>query len=266
MVSGFEREGRNVYFAKGDPGVILKLCKQGLTSSGVQKNLTMEARIRLNGYRNEISKSGETVIALAYSFDDGNGTPKSFTFLCMLELENKLQAGVQEIIQEANSIGIRSLLLTGDRIEAAVKVGFESGIAQNPRIYLTGPVVEQLPLSEISRQIEFCSVYARLLPSQKGILILRLQQLGHHVAMVGDGPNDGLALKLADVGISFVEDSSPIARKQSALLISNLTNLLQLLAAASQFRMWMRNLKIIRWALIAVILIASYAWLLISNI
>jgi P-type E1-E2 ATPase len=89
-----------------------------------------------------------------------------------------------------------------------------------------------MPLSEVARQCEYISVFTRLSPSQKGIIARIFQQRGHRVAVVGDGTNDVIALKSADVGISFVEGSSPMAKRKAKVLINDLTDILRVMETA----------------------------------
>ena len=55
-------------------------------------------------------------------------------------------------------------------------------------------------------------------------------------AMIGDAPGGGVALKVADVGISFVKNSSPIARRLSKILINELSDLLGLIEGANKIK------------------------------
>jgi P-type E1-E2 ATPase len=80
------------------------------------------------------------------------------------------------------------------------------------------------------------SLFAELLPSQKGVIVRLFQQKRHRVAMVGDGTNDVIALKAADVGISFVERSSPLAKRAAKVLVADLTDILALMEAACRVR------------------------------
>jgi magnesium-transporting ATPase (P-type) len=96
-------------------------------------------------------------------------------------------------------------------------------------INVDGDILCKMELSEVARQSDYCSIFARLTPSQKGALNRLFQQKGHCIAMVGDGPNDGIALKVADIGISFVMNSSPIAKRLSKILINDLADLLRLI-------------------------------------
>jgi P-type Ca2+ transporter type 2C len=151
-------------------------------------------------------------------------------------------------------------LLTGDRAETAVRISADSGITKNSRIFLTGRTMDRMDLAEVARQAKYCSVFARLLPSQKGVLIRLLQQKGHRVAMVGDGPNDGIALKAADIGISFVENSSPIARRLSKILINELADLLRLIEGAQRIKRRAKHLKLLRILILVVSMLSLYLW------
>jgi Ca2+-transporting ATPase len=209
-----------------------------------------------------INQNKDTVIALAYSSDNPNQNPSGYMFLCMLQLENKLQQGAREIIEQLSKNGIRSILLTGDKAETALRVGTDCGITEKLSACLTGRMIDRMELSEVAKQSSYCSVFARLLPSQKGTIIRLLQQKGHYVAMGGDGPNDGIALKVADIGISFAKDSSPIARRLAKILINNLDDLLKLFECASRFRKGYNRLRILRTIVLVVSLLSIYAWIL----
>ncbi|KAI1731553.1 e1-E2 ATPase domain-containing protein [Ditylenchus destructor] len=68
-------------------------------------------------------------------------------------------------------------------------------------------ILKHLPESEVNRLIQKCVIYARMAPQQKQILVNRLKQIGHTVAMCGDGTNDSAALKTAHVGISLSSEA-----------------------------------------------------------
>jgi Ca2+-transporting ATPase len=82
--------------------------------------------------------------------------------------------------------------------------------------------------------------------------------------MVGDGPNDGIALKVADIGISFVKNSSPIARRLSRILINDLADLLRLIEGANRINRRVKHLKLFRILIVAVSLLGAYVWIFAS--
>jgi magnesium-transporting ATPase (P-type) len=176
----------------------------------------------------------------------------------LLQLENPLQAGVRETIGELTENGIRSILLTGDRAETAVRVAKECGITREPTAYLIGRTLDRMETQEIVRQSAYCSVFARLLPSQKGFLVRILQQHGRCVGMVGDGVNDGIALKATDVGISFTDNSSPVARRLAKILINDLTDLSRPIESAHRMKRRIGQVKMIRILIITISLLGVY--------
>lgn len=260
MACGFELDGGRQYFAKGDPAVIQRRCNQYLTAAGERKRMDNDFwNVNLSNMQ-AINQSGDTVIGLAFMTDAADKEPRQFTFLCLLQLENPLHAGAREIVHRAKEKGIRSILLTGDRAETAGRIAEQCGMTTDPAMVLTGGSIARMELREVARQSAYCSVYARLIPSQKGTLVRLLRERGHCVGMVGDGINDGIALKAADIGISFTENSSPIAQRLAHILINKLDDLTLLVESADRIKNRIGQLRIIRIGLMAVSLISVYAW------
>jgi P-type Cu+ transporter len=81
-----------------------------------------------------------------------------------------------EAVRDLRALGLRPVLLTGDHEAAAAAVATEVGIDE---------------------------VIANVLPQEKVIEVIRLQEVGHRVAMVGDGVNDAAALAQSDLGIAL---------------------------------------------------------------
>lgn len=78
--------------------------------------------------------------------------------------------------------------------------------------------------------------------------------------MVGDGANDGIALHVADVGISFVKNSSPIARKFSDILIKELADILRLIDSAEKINKRIKYLWLFRIFILIAVFVSIYGW------
>jgi Ca2+-transporting ATPase len=234
MACGFDHRcsGKRIYFAKGDPEILLKKCNSYVTPLGERrsKDLSFLSAVRVK--KEEMSHGGSVIIALAYSENSFVKPPPSYTFLCLFRLENPLRPDAKAVLRELSEKAIRSVILTGDRTETALSIGEEIGIENAAKFYLTGRDIERMPPSEVTKQSEYVSVFTRLSPAQKGIVARIFQQRGHRVAVIGDGTNDVIALKSADVGISFVERSSPMAKRAAKILVNDLTDILRVVDTA----------------------------------
>jgi Ca2+-transporting ATPase len=263
MACGFELEEKKIYFVKGDPEVIIKMCQNYITVSGIEKKMELEFEWSINAKTYTINRGGDVTLALAYNSSLSETVPLYYTFLCLLQLENPVKPGVPDVVKTLKEGGIRPLILTGDRPETALKISGEIGIENKAGYCLSGKSMAQTNLSEVARQSDYVSVFARLLPSQKGVLIMLLQERNNVVAMVGDGANDTLALKVADVGISFVENSSPLAKRVSKILINELADLLTLIQSAKRIRWRVKYLMLFRGMILLSMFLILYMWMLI---
>ena len=111
--------------------------------------------------------------------------------------------------------GVAVKVLTGDNEAVTRKICREVGLPAD-RI-VSGAELEGLTDVELAALVERTRVFARLSPTQKAAVIAGLQRKAHVVGFLGDGINDGPALKTADVGISV--DSAVDIAKESADLI-----------------------------------------------
>ena len=111
--------------------------------------------------------------------------------------------------------GVQVKILTGDNDIVTRKICHEVGLAVD-RIVL-GSEVATLSPDELANLADTTTVFAKVSPSQKAAIIDALHRKGHVVGYLGDGINDGPALKAADVGISV--DSAVDIAKDSADII-----------------------------------------------
>jgi Mg2+-importing ATPase len=111
--------------------------------------------------------------------------------------------------------GVAVKVLTGDNEAITRKICRDVGLSAD-RI-VSGAELEGLTDAEVATLVERTRVFARVSPMQKSAVIAVLQRNGHVVGFLGDGINDGAALKTADVGISV--DSAVDIAKESADLI-----------------------------------------------
>jgi Mg2+-importing ATPase len=111
--------------------------------------------------------------------------------------------------------GVRVKILTGDNDIVSRKICHDVGLAAE-RIVL-GKELESLSPGHLADLAEIATVFAKVSPAQKAAIIDALHRKGHVVGFLGDGINDGPALKAADVGISV--DSAVDIAKESADII-----------------------------------------------
>ena len=112
--------------------------------------------------------------------------------------------------------GVQVKILTGDNDIVARKICRDVGLPVD-RIVL-GREIETLSPDALADLAETTTVFAKVSPAQKASIIDALQRKGHVVGYMGDGINDGPALKAADVGIS-VDTAVDIAKETADIIL-----------------------------------------------
>lgn len=119
-------------------------------------------------------------------------------------------------IAALHEYGVAVKILTGDNSGVSRKVCHDVGLPTDT--ILLGSEIEALTDDVLAELVEKTTIFAKLYPQQKARIIHALQKNGHVVGFMGDGINDGPALKAADVGIS-VDNAVDIAKESADMIL-----------------------------------------------
>jgi cation-transporting P-type ATPase E len=166
----------------------------------------------------ELAASGRRVLLLARAdqLEAGESLPAGLLPAAFILFTERLRPDVAEAIAYFAAQGVALKVISGDSPQTVSAVAARAGLPT------AGDPVDarDLPddLSELGRALEDHSVFGRVAPHQKQAMVKALQARGHTVAMTGDGVNDVLALKLADIGIAM-GSGAPATRAVAELVL-----------------------------------------------
>ena len=156
---------------------------------------TKTAQLEAKGYR---------VLAVAV------GPPEALKIAGIIALSDPPRADSAALIAELHTLGVRTVMLTGDAPATAEIVARAIG--------LDGAVSPPGPIPDGVRPADF-AVYAGVLPEAKYNLVKAFQKSGHTVGMCGDGANDAPALRQAQMGIA-VSTATDVAKSAAGIVMT----------------------------------------------
>ena len=166
---------------------------------------------------NKYAEQGLRVLLLAHStttMSSGSATlPQVRRPIALIVIEDHIRADAEQTINWFRENGVNIKIISGDNPSTVANIATRVGVegAEN-YISLEGMTEEQ-----VREAANKYTVFGRVSPDQKAILIKAMRQAGNTVAMTGDGVNDILAMKEADCSISLAGGSD--AARQVAHLI-----------------------------------------------
>lgn len=173
---------------------------------------------------NEAMENGYRVIALTETnspFNENEGAKDGET-LALFVLEDHIRENAIETIRWFKENEVEIKIISGDDPLTVSKIAQRVGV-ENYDKYIS---LEGMPLEDVEKIAADFTVFGRVSPEQKYVIVKTLKKNGKVVAMTGDGVNDTLALKEADCSIAMA-DGSEVARNISNLVLldSNFTSL-----------------------------------------
>ncbi|WP_332449982.1 cation-translocating P-type ATPase [Methanoculleus sp.] len=137
----------------------------------------------------------------------------------LIAIEDPPRPGVRETITRMARAGIRTIMVTGDHPRTAAAIAGEVGIPAGAVI--EGHELDALSDTRLREVVREASVYARVTPQHKHRLMEVFQALGEVVAVTGDGVNDTLALKGADIGIAMGVKGTDAAKEAADIVLAD---------------------------------------------
>ena len=168
---------------------------------------------------NELEAQGFRVLAVAV------GPPTAMKLAGIIALSDPPRADSAALIKELHTLGVRTVMVTGDAPATAAIVARAVG--------LDGAVAPAGPVPDVVRAEDF-AVFAGVLPEGKYQLVQAFQKGGHTVGMCGDGANDAPALRQAQMGIA-VSTATDVAKSAAGMVLTQ-PGLVGIVAAVKEGR------------------------------
>jgi cation-transporting ATPase E len=155
--------------------------------------------------------------------DDEPRLPKDLKPLCLLNFSDELRPKVQETLKGFVDAGISLKFISGDNPETVAALVAQAGFVEKeqPLSLVSGLELAEMDESLFARTADKANVFGRITPRQKELLIKALLDQGHYVAMTGDGINDILALKRANLGIAMQSGSEATRNVADIVLLDD---------------------------------------------
>jgi Ca2+-transporting ATPase len=172
---------------------------------------------------------------------DADALERDLIFIGLIGMIDPPRPEARDAVAMCKAAGIRPVMVTGDHPLTALAIARELGIADGGRV-LTGLELERLPEVGLDQATEAVSIFARVSPEHKLLIVRALQRRGQIVAMTGDGVNDAPALKQADIGIAMGATGTDVTRETADIVLQD-DNFATIVAAVAEGRTIYDNIR-----------------------
>jgi len=212
-----DNQYNNIIYTKGAPEKIVEACSFELINREIRK-LTEKRKKEIMEATKEMESQALRVLGFAYkTFSKNTKTSEAgLIFQGFIGMQDPPRKEVRNAIATCISAGIQVKMITGDSAITAKSIAKKIGITGR---IVTANELEKMTDTQLFDFIEEISIFARTTPHQKLRISQILQKKGHVVAMTGDGINDVLALKSADIGIAMGKRGTDVARDVSDIIL-----------------------------------------------
>ena len=216
-ISIIEKNNKKIKLIKGAPDVLLKYTTNYIDENGKSKYLDKE---KLMSIIKEKTNKGIRAIAISTSqsiYPTDN--IRRNILVGIIFIKDEIRKEARDGLNLIKSAGINTIMVTGDSKETATSIAKEVGIvSNNADVILSSNELSKINDEELKKIIPRLKVVSRALPEDKKRLVLLSKELGLVTGMTGDGVNDCIALKKADVSFAM-GSGTEVAKEASDIVI-----------------------------------------------
>ena len=200
-------DGRVVKFIKGAPEMILDMCGDAFPERAAFEE-------ELADYQSKAMRT------LAFA-EQPEGAPAP-VLSGIVGIADPIREDVKEAVENCRKAHVRVIMVTGDVAATAREIGRQLGLVEDDSCpVLTGAEFAAMSDAEALERVKDLTILSRARPEDKSRLVSLLQQQGHVVAVTGDGTNDALALKKAQVGLSMGDGTARAKEVSDITILDN---------------------------------------------
>jgi Ca2+-transporting ATPase len=240
--------GKVVSFTKGAPDILINR-SSSIYLNGEVVPFTDELKKQVLDINSQFSREALRVLAMAYrEYDDlpkdisSEAIENDMIFVGLVGMIDPPREEAKEAIRKCKTAGIHTVMITGDYKETAFAIAKQLGMADSEDQAITGKELDNLTDEELREVVKEKRVYARVSPEHKVRIVDALKANGEIAAMTGDGVNDALALKKADIGVSMGITGTDVAKNTADVILTD-DNFASIVAAVEEGRIIYSNIK-----------------------
>ncbi len=204
-----DQNGRVFCLAIGSPEILLPHMEEGQEKERITALTEAEAAM------------GKRVLCLAIiesAILPQDLMQTHLAFVALITFKSQLRPGIKKALHFFEKRGVSIRIISGDHPETVRSVAMAAGVSNTDRL-ITGTAMQNWNEAEYL-QVKNYTLFARIVPEQKEKIIQALKHDGF-TAMVGDGANDALAIKQADLGIAMFDGANATRELASIVLMNN---------------------------------------------
>lgn len=209
----YNNNKEEIFFVKGALEMVLPQCtRYKFGGQIVPLTKQIESEFLTEAY--EIGRKGLRVLALAKG-----KSLQDLVYLGIVGITDPPRPLVRESIEILRQSGVSVKMVTGDAQETAVAIANLIGMDTVHHIVLSGTDLDQMSEQQLEKCISNVSIFYRVTPKHKLQIVKALQRTGNIVGMTGDGVNDGVALKRADIGIAMGKNGTDVCKEAADMIL-----------------------------------------------
>ncbi|HAJ61826.1 MAG TPA: HAD family hydrolase [Cyanobacteria bacterium UBA8543] len=237
-------------FTKGAPLEVLRHC-QFILHNGQVRELTEAVRVEISMANDRLARQGFRVLGVAARkggdellAQDAHALEENLTFIGLAAMFDPPRPEVEGAIAQCRQAGIAVTMVTGDYGLTAEAIARRIGLVNGKARVVTGEDMGHLSDAQLRQILHQQSglVFARMMPEQKLRLVQAYKDLGHIVAVTGDGVNDAPALRAANIGIAMGISGTDVAREAADIVLID-DNFATIVGAIEQGRAVYQNIR-----------------------
>ena len=250
----YRQNGEHMAAVKGAVERLLPNCETMLTVDG----LVAIDPLRIVTEAERLAGLGYRVLAVADARADDKQVVSDHAdieslppldLLGLVGFIDPLRPEAKEAVATCQKAGVQVVMITGDHPATALSLSRELGLATGPEQMLTGLEMTGLDGEEWLDLVRKVRVYARVSPLQKVRIVETLRELGHFVAVTGDGVNDAPALRQAHIGVAM-GSGSDVARDTASIIVTD-DHIASVVAGVEEGRFAYDNIRKVVYLLIS---------------